>query len=596
MFRLSAVAFLSFVLLTALRFPPVLSSDTDAPFGPLVVNEIHAAPEESAAEFIEILNRSDRIVSLSGVTYADANEDFDPVVDEPADLRPGQRLVLVRDSAAAATAYPDLFDLSAEDALVRVPPGWEGLNNGGDTVFLRIHDALTDRVDYGGDWAPRGVSMERIDPNGPSQAFNFAPSQRIATPGRRNSRYAPDVDAPFMTFAEEVPTGGAASDGPINAPSIRVVFSEGLDSERLNASAFSLDGRPVHDVTLADDAASAVVELRQNPPRDATPVLRARGLADRTGNVREVDTLSLALQPRAPGLRITELMVDPRADAMDGWPDQTEYVELRNVSPTLITLRGLQLTGATDEHGESDELAVVSRAETLPPGGYAVLYAAGDLAGDTQDDRLASLAAAFPDADTTRGVWIEAGGSSLRLTNSGRRLLLRAASGAILDSLAYTPDWHAPELVRTDGIALERISEGAPSSDAATWTSSAHPDGGTPGRANSVFLPPNTRTGANVSAAPNPFSRSRDSAMRIQYALNRPAASLRIRIYDAHGRLVRTLAEARRTGPSGEILWDGRTEDGRDARMGIYVVLFEAVDMAGGAVETAKVPVVLARP
>lgn len=570
---------------------PPTASDPDPPLGPLVVNEIHAAPEESAAEFIEILNRSDRVVSLSGVTYADANEDFDPVVEEPAVLHPGQRLVLVRDSAAAASAYPDLFRLPPADALVRAPGGWEGLNNGGDTVFLRIDGVTSDRVDYDGDWAPRGVSMERIDPNGPSQAFNFAPSERTATPGRRNSRYAPDIDAPFMTFAEEVPP-----DGPPGAPSIRVLFSEGLDGERLDASAFSLNDRPVHDITIATDAASAVVELRQPLPRDAPPVLRAAGLTDRTGNVRAVDTLSVALQPRERDVRITEILPDPRADAMDGWPDQAEYVEVRNGSPSLITLRGLRLTGATDERGERDELAIVAPAETLPTGGYAVLYAAGDLGGDTPGERLASLAAAYPEADTTRGVWIEAGGSSLRLTNGGRALLLRSAVGAVLDSVSYTPDWHAPELVATDGIALERISENAPSSDAATWTSSAHPDGGTPGRANSVFLPDNAETKGNVSVAPSPFSRSRDGATRIRYALDRPAASLRIRIYDAHGRLVRTLAEARRTGPNGEILWDGRTDDGQDARMGIYVVLFEAVDMAGGAVETAKVPVVLARP
>ena len=41
---------------------------------------------------------------------------------------------------------------------------------------------------------------------------------------------------------------------------------------------------------------------------------------------------------------------------------------------------------------------------------------------------------------------------------------------------------------------------------------------------------------------------------------------------------------------------DGLGDDGRDLRIGIYVVLLEAIDTAGGTTEAFKEPVVLARP
>jgi hypothetical protein len=149
-------------------------------------------------------------------------------------------------------------------------------------------------------------------------------------------------------------------------------------------------------------------------------------------------------------------------------------------------------------------------------------------------------------------------------------------------------------------VALERVSTGAPSDEASNWTSTAHPDGGTPGGVNSVSLaaepnPVNAPNQANVHVSPSPFSIERDVATRIQYALDGPR-SLRVEIYDAHGRPIRTLVSARRTAARGEVLWDGLDDDGRRVPVGIYVIWFEAVDADGGRVDVAKKTVVLAKP
>ncbi len=71
---------------------------------------------------------------------------------------------------------------------------------------------------------------------------------------------------------------------------------------------------------------------------------------------------------------------------------------------------------------------------------------------------------------------------------------------------------------------------------------------------------------------------------------------IRVRIYDARGRRVRTLEEARLAGRSGELVWNGRDDDGNRVRIGPYVVLLEAVQADGGTTTELKETVVVARP
>ncbi len=68
----------------------------------------------------------------------------------------------------------------------------------------------------------------------------------------------------------------------------------------------------------------------------------------------------------------------------------------------------------------------------------------------------------------------------------------------------------------------------------------------------------------------------------------------RVRIYDAHGRLVRTLPPAP-AGLTGVVAWDGADDRARDLPMGIYVVLLDALDDVSARSETHRGVVTLAR-
>lgn len=70
---------------------------------------------------------------------------------------------------------------------------------------------------------------------------------------------------------------------------------------------------------------------------------------------------------------------------------------------------------------------------------------------------------------------------------------------------------------------------------------------------------------------------------------------VRIRIYDVTGRLIRRLVQNELSGPEGSVLWNGLDDDGRRVRIGMYIILLEALDNFGGTVRTMKDVAVAAR-
>lgn len=76
-----------------------------------------------------------------------------------------------------------------------------------------------------------------------------------------------------------------------------------------------------------------------------------------------------------------------------------------------------------------------------------------------------------------------------------------------------------------------------------------------------------------LRAYPNPFNPS----VTLAYTLADPS-KVRIGIYDAAGRLVRTLVDERREAGSHRAFWNGRDEAGRPAAAGVYFARIEALE------------------
>lgn len=543
----------------------------------VVITEILYAPSPASNEFIELYNRSDAPINLARLEYADENRDFAPVASSDTMLAPKTHVVLARDANAFSTAFPPVIPLT--------PPDWDALNNTGDTVFLRDASSgvVLDSVPYAPSWGGAdGRSLERIDPAAPSTvSSNFASSTASsrATPGRRNSQYNPDETAPTLVFAEQ-----------IQSTRLAVTLSEPVQPESVTPSTFSLRSTSITGVTLARDTV-AFVSLA-HPPQGTT--VTAMGLQDRVGNELSSATRPLAHRPTADDLVINEIMFAPRRDDFDGRPDQVEYIELLNRSDQPITLNGLFLTDQPDEDGVADTLRV-GRKRMLRPRSQGIVAAAPE--GSTSA-AASPLTESFPNAPLTADsvAYLPVDAARIGLTNSGELVRVHRADGSSVAEIQYDPDWHAESLEETEGTSLARISASGPAEAPDNWTSSPDSAGGTPGAPNAVALsPPDDASPSSVTATPSPFSPKQDGATRIRYTLDQVPNLVRARIYDARGRKVRTLEDARLAGPHGELVWNGRDDAGDHVRMGIYVVLFEAVRPEDGTILREKVPVVVAR-
>ena len=86
------------------------------------------------------------------------------------------------------------------------------------------------------------------------------------------------------------------------------------------------------------------------------------------------------------------------------------------------------------------------------------------------------------------------------------------------------------------------------------------------------------------TAVPNPFNPS----TMIRYDLPAGGAAVTLRIYDAAGRMVRTLVDGYVAGGSRNAMWDGRDSTGRPAPSGVYLVRLTAP----GVVRAGKIALV----
>ncbi|PAP76825.1 lamin tail domain-containing protein [Rubrivirga marina] len=615
---------------------------------------------DTPGEFVELLNRTDQAFDLRDLTLNDGTGDPEPVTDQLAFVGPGEYAVIVEDGELFAAVFPsvpfveqpawsalnntgDAIVLKYGDVTVDslfYDPAWGGedaslerkdpdgpssvASNYATTTDLRGGTPGVQNSRYEPDvTGPQLVSAsagpdgrrvtvtldEPADPasvtasafsleSGPTvteAAYDGATTVTLALASVLSAgtttitatslvdllgnttaststtvEFTPDTTAPGIVRASALP----------DAPGqVRVTFTEPVtDASATDAGAYDVVGlgQPVVSVTELDTANEVgilSVELALAEPLDDQTLytLSVTGLTDLAGNVTDrAEARFLVGTPDTPGpgdVVVTEIMFDPQTGS-DG-----EYLELLNATADgVFDLRGITLD---DGSGNGDVLS--GEATILLPS--EPLTVVRDAAG---------FRAAFPEAPFVEGTGIS-------LSNSGEAIVLRA-DGAVLDSVAYDPDWHRVELDDATGISLERRDPAGPPNDPANWSSSLDVRGGTPSAPNSVGLsetPVEREAGLTITS---PFAPTRGEAAQITYQLSTEAGLVRARIYDGGGRFVREVEAGRLSGSTATLTWDGTDDARRPLRAGIYVVLVEAVDAQGGTTETLRGVVVLARP
>lgn len=545
--------------------------------GDVVINEILYLREEADdPQFVEIYNISDKNIDLGGWIIRDAASTRG-VIPSASHLAPGEYIVLTDREYFADNA----------DNIIYVP-NFPSLNRAGDAVALITPEATTvDSLNYSSEWGgAAGVSIERKDPFAASNdASNWATStdETGATPGRKNSRYKEDNEPPKVIFASQQDNG------------VFVAFSEfialGQDTE------FKINGSIITNVDFDANEGNKIF-LHSNSPKlkGENETLEISNLYDFKGNKTANASQPIAL-PISPGtVVINELLFEAHADPNDNLPDQAQYLELYNPNDYAISLEGLVLTKAPDETGKVTIIEPVSSDfKWIPAKEYMLVYAENE----TTEFENSKTAIYFELENEIEQFSMRVNRTNLSLRATGDDIYIADSTGTVIDSVKYSREWHNPNKITTKGTSLEKINPAGPSDDPSNWSSSADSRGGTPGAQNSIYQQPSEETGkSGISFSSNPFSPDNDGFednLIISYELNHSDYLLHVRIFDRYGRKVRTLADGKPAGYNGNLIWDGLTDNKKENRVGIYIVLFEAYNSAAGKKQVFKETVVLAR-
>jgi hypothetical protein len=298
---------------------------------------------------------------------------------------------------------------------------------------------------------------------------------------------------------------------------------------------------------------------------------------ERLKNNRASVTIKIGYEPRS--LIINEIMYDP----LDG---QNEWLEFYNRSSQPVDLAHWTFNDKAISSGVNSFI-ISDSAMTVLSGGFVVVAAES-----TVCNIFSNLGSPHPDISLS--ILNRSGGFSFN--NDGDAIVLKDLTGQTIDSVAYLPSWHHPDVVDTRGRSLERINPNIDTNDPRNWSTCTIIAGGTPGKVNSVMTTSAVSNSA-ISISPNPFSPDGDGFEDyciIHYNLPIHTSTLNVKIYDIKGRCIRTLANGELAGTQGEIIWDGLDESRQRARIGVYIIFLEATDRSSGRVERAKAVAVVA--
>jgi hypothetical protein len=173
----------------------------EAPIQKAIINEIYAAPLSGESEFIELIIDQTRFLSTGNapaqISKLEIRDKSGGWVTIPLPNQTGGRDTLV------VAKSPELVPGAFPNARVLKLSPWPSLNNGGDSLFVRMGSEVQDRVGYS--QSKSGISLERLSENVPGHwesNWGWSIDLNGATPGRTNSLFKMDLSPPHVLGAE----------------------------------------------------------------------------------------------------------------------------------------------------------------------------------------------------------------------------------------------------------------------------------------------------------------------------------------------------------------------------------------------------------
>lgn len=226
---------------------------SDAIADDLVINEILFNPKPDGYDYIELYNKSGKAIDASKIYIANRNStgtisSAAQLSSLPFYIYPGDYIVITEDAASLQKSY--LVKNPKQVLVISSLPSYP--DDAGDVIITNMQGDIVDEVKYDKDWHfklidnDEGVSLERIDPAGPSQdASNWhsaASTAGYGTPTYINSQYK-QTQAADATIEVSPKVFSPDNDGHDDIATIQYKVSE--PGYVANITIFDAAGRPV---------------------------------------------------------------------------------------------------------------------------------------------------------------------------------------------------------------------------------------------------------------------------------------------------------------------------------------------------------------
>ena len=526
----------------------------------IVITELMADPDPPvqlpAAEYVEVLNRSGKSVSMEGWTLSDRTGSG--TLQGNFILEPGDFLLL------CATSNVALFlPFGHTIGVTRFP----SLDNAGDV--LRLKDASGQTIyalAYAAGWYREsfkqqgGWSLEMIDTaqscvdvhrDGDfSRNWSASENPEGGSPGKAGSIMKPLPVVPI------VPVHSFMTD--LNT--IVVQMNMGFDTNAITPHSFIEKVTGLYpDTVFGDVFWNDAVSLHFSEVfhDDQIYSIGIQNIPGCNGTIQQSQVVLPTAIPIVPGkenVLLNEILFNPRPPAED-------YIELYNKGPGAIDLSAMYLGGKNTAGTITLSEPLSPSVRLLFPGEYMVFSAETRFLTEqyiVKDTAKLFLLKSMPSYPDDKGT-----------------VLLFNSQGTIVDEVSYHERWHHQLLSNKDGIPLERIFTGRNSNDPNNWHSSP----GTPGYKNAQ------QVADNVSAVEHPFTLpytlispdgdGHHDILLLEYEFAEPGWILTVQVFDLAGRSIKTIARQLLAGTSGLLKWDGIAENGKLAPAGHYLLLVQ---------------------
>lgn len=177
-----------------------LASPQEPQAGDVVINEILYNPGNGVEEYIELFNRSNKVINLAKIFVTERNssglfEAKNAITADSILFFPNQYLLLSKDVASVCNHYNCGSDGILLNTVLPTLP-----NSEGNIVLCLANADIIDELQYSDKLqspsvvSSKGVSLERISPYKPTnEAANWTSAafvENYGTPARRNSQYS----------------------------------------------------------------------------------------------------------------------------------------------------------------------------------------------------------------------------------------------------------------------------------------------------------------------------------------------------------------------------------------------------------------------